>query len=173
MTASRTCRSRSFRDATMSPKLLPTNNLDRSPRAGQVADEGVETEPALGATHHPLPLHLNPPLTHPGGQAVGRTGGMRQSCICAQGEIEALQLPLLLGQDPLGLDRRQSGDDGAPIGLPPGQIPATDAAVVRMCRGTEPPIGATGPVRRVVAGTVAVALGVRDFVEPIAASRKA
>src|SRR5205823_12702086 len=92
--------------------------------------------------------------------------------IGAQGEIEALQLLLLLGQDLLGLDRRQSGDDGAPIGLPRGQIPPTDAAVERMCRGTEPQIGATGPVRRVVARTVAVALGVRDLIKMIAIRRK-
>src|SRR5438093_9180809 len=176
MTASRTWRSRSFRDATMSPKLLPTNNLDPSPRAGQVADEGVETEPALGRAHQPLLPDLRPSLLHPmGGRGRQRAvkGGKRQPPIGPQGEIKALQLKLLLGQDLRGLDRRQSGDDGAPIRLPPGQIPATDAAVERMCRGTEPPIGATGPVRRVVARTVTVALGVRDFVEPIAASRKA
>src|SRR5213080_1812850 len=102
MTASSTCRSRSFRDATMSPKLLPANNLDRSPRTGQVVDEGVESEPPFGAADHPLPLHLNPPLTQPGGQAVGRTGGTRQPRVGAQREIQPLQFPLLLGQDLLG-----------------------------------------------------------------------
>src|SRR6266702_2966038 len=114
MTASRTWRSRSVRDATMSPKLLPANNLDRPPGAGQVADEGVEA---------------HPPLAPPGGQAVGRTGGTRQSRIGAQREVQALEFPLLLGQDFLGLDRRQPGDDRAPIGLPCGQIPATHPAV--------------------------------------------
>src|SRR2546422_7783234 len=65
ITASRTWRSRSFRDATMSPKLLPANNLDRSPRAGQVADQGVEAEPALGRAHQVLIPDLRPSLLHP------------------------------------------------------------------------------------------------------------
>src|SRR2546426_7446621 len=150
MTASRTWRSRSFRDATMSPKLLPANNLASSPRTGQVTDEGVESEPALGATHHPLPLHLDPPLTPPGGQAVGRAGGPRQPHVGAQREIQALEFPLLHGQGLLGLDRRQSGGDGAPIGLPRGQIPTTHPAVERMRSGPEPQIGTTRPVDRVV-----------------------
>src|SRR3981081_1986005 len=102
MTASRTWRSRSFRDATMSLKLLPANNLHHSRRAGQVTDEGIESEPALRAAHHPLPLHPSPPPTQPGAQAVGRTGGTRQSRIGAQREIQALQFPLLLRQDLFG-----------------------------------------------------------------------
>src|SRR6267378_3643053 len=168
MTASRTWRSRSFRDATISPKLLPTNNLDHSPGAGQVTDERVEAKPALGRTHDPLPLQLYPLLTPPGGEAVGRTSSLRQSHIGPQREIEALQFPLVLGQDFLGVDRRQSGPGGAPIGLPRGQIPATHPAVERMRRGTEAQIGATRPVGRVVARAVAVAFGVRDLVEAVA-----
>src|SRR6267143_2656603 len=151
MTASRTWRSRSFRDATMAPKLLPANNLHRSWRAGQVTHEGVESEPALGAAHHPLRLHLGPPLTQPGGQAVGRTGGTRQSRIGAQREIQALQCPLLLGQDLFGLDHWLAGRDGAAIALPPGQIPTTRPAIERMGRGPEPQVGGTRPVSRVVA----------------------
>src|SRR5437667_478960 len=172
MTASRTWRSRSFRDATMSLKLLPANNLDRPPRAGQVADEGVEAKPTLGATHHPLSLQLYPPLTPPGGQAVRRTDRPRHSRVGPQREIQALQFPLLLGEDLLGLDRREAGDDRAPIGLPCGHIPTTHPAVERMRGGPEAQIGATRPVGRVVACAGAVALGVRDFGKPIAASRK-
>src|SRR5882762_2563283 len=151
MTASRTWRSRSFRDATMSPKLLPANNLHRSWRAGQVTHEGVESEPALGAAHHPLPLHLSPPLTQPGGQAVGRTGGTRQARIGTQREIQTLQFPLLVGQDLLGFDRGLARSDGATIALPPGEIPATRPAIERMGGGAEPEVGVTRPVRRVVA----------------------
>src|SRR5882762_1532922 len=151
MTASRTWRSRSFRDATISPKLLPTNNLDRSTGAGQVANEGIEAKPALGRAHQPLPLHLHPPLAPPGGQAVGRTGGSRQPSIGPQREIEALQFPLLFGQDLLGLDRRQPGGHGPPIRLPRGEIPATYPAVERMRGRPEPQIGPTRPVSRVVA----------------------
>src|SRR5213079_841407 len=156
MTASRTWRSRSFRDATMSLKLLPANNLDRPPRAGQVADEGVEAKPTLGATHHALPLQLYPPLTTPGGQPVRRTDRPRHSRVGPQRKIQALQFPLLLSEDLLGLDCRQPGDDRAPIGLPCGHIPTTHPAVERMGRGPEAQIGATRPVSRVVALAVAV-----------------
>src|SRR6266480_7584489 len=106
MTASRTWRSRSFRDATMCPKLLPANNLHRSRGAGQVADEGVEPQPALGGAHQPLLPDLRPPPLHPvggGGRQWAAEGGKRSPCIGAQREIQALQVPLLLGQDLLGL----------------------------------------------------------------------
>src|SRR5947208_16578284 len=103
MTASRTRRSRSFKDATMSLKLLPANNLDRPPRAGQVADEGVEAKPTLGATHHPLPLQLYPPLPPPGGQPVRPPGRPRHSRAGPQREIPAPQCPLLFGEALLGL----------------------------------------------------------------------
>src|SRR6267378_4345253 len=151
MTASRTWRSRSFRDATMSPKLLPTNNLDRSTGVGQVADEGIEAKPPLGRAHQPLRLHLHPPLAPPGGHAVGRTGGSRQPSIGPQREIEALQFPLLFGQDLLGRDRRQAGGHRKPIALPRARIPATYPAVERMRGGPEPQIGTARPVSRVVA----------------------
>src|SRR5947207_12733905 len=55
----------------MSPKLLPANNLDRSPRVGQVADEGVQAEPALGRAYQPLVPDLRPAPLHP-------TGGSRR-----------------------------------------------------------------------------------------------
>src|SRR6266481_5099608 len=67
MTASRTWRSRSFRDATMSPKLLPANNLARSPYTGQVTDEGVEPKPALRRAREPLLPDLRPSPLHPQG----------------------------------------------------------------------------------------------------------
>src|SRR5947199_2674860 len=117
MTASRTWRSRSFRDATMSLKLLPANNLDRPPRAGQVADEGVEAKPTLGATHHALPLQLYPPLTPPGGQPVRRTDRPRHSRGGPQREIKAIQLPMRLSEDRLSLTRRQPGSNRAPLDL--------------------------------------------------------
>src|SRR5260370_17629347 len=65
MTASRTWRSRSFRDPAMSPKLLPANNLDRSPRVGQVADEGIQPEPPFGAAHQVLVPDFRPTLLDP------------------------------------------------------------------------------------------------------------
>src|SRR5439155_3713879 len=154
MTASRTWRSRSFRDATMSPKLLPANNLDHSPRAGQVAYEGVEAQPALGRAHQPpLPDFRPAPLDPKGGSRRQRAaeGGKRHSGIGAQREIQALQFPLFLGQALLGLDRRLSCRDGAPVGFPRREIPASRLAVERMRGGPEPKIGAPRPVRRVVA----------------------
>src|SRR6266404_1546804 len=154
MTASRTWRSRSFRDATMSPKLLPTNNLDRSTGVGQVADEGIEAKPPLGRAHQPLlAYHRPPPLNPKSGRRRQRAaeGGKPEPCIGAQREIEALQFPLLFGQDLLGLDRRQPGGHGAPIGRPRGEIPATYPAVERMRGRPEPQIGTARPVSRVVA----------------------
>src|SRR5207237_10471120 len=101
MTASSTWRSRSFRDATMSPKLLPANNLDRSPHTGQVVDEGVEAEPALGGAHQPLLPDLRPSPLHPmGGRGRQRAakGGKREPPIAGQRELQPLQLPPLCGQ---------------------------------------------------------------------------
>src|SRR3979490_1232576 len=151
MTAPRAWPSGSFRDATISPKLLSAKNLDRPPGAGQVTHQGVEAQPALGRTHHPLPLYPYPPLTPPGGQAVGRTGGLREPSLGAQREVQALQFPLLVGQDLFGLDRRLAGGESAPIALPRGQIPATHPAVERMGGGTEAQVGEPRPVGRVVA----------------------
>src|SRR5437016_6154528 len=101
----------------MSPKLLPANNLDRSPRVGQVADEGVQAEPALGRAHQPLVPDLRPAPLHPtGGSRRQRAaeGGKWHPCIGAQREVQALEFPLLLGQDLLGVDRRQPGGHRAP-----------------------------------------------------------
>src|SRR5438093_1521356 len=101
MTASRTWRSRSLRDATMSPKLLPANNLDRSPRAGQVADESVEAKPALGAADQSLVPDFRPtPLDPNGGSRRQRApeSGKREPRSGAQREIQALQFPLLVSQ---------------------------------------------------------------------------
>src|SRR5882762_9309407 len=107
MTTSSTWRSRSFRDATISPKLLPANNLDRSPGAGQVTHEGVEAQPTLRRAHQPLLPDIRPSPLHPSG-GLGRQGaakgGKRQPRIGPQREIEALQFALLLGQDLLGID---------------------------------------------------------------------
>src|SRR6267378_8691417 len=154
MTASRTWRSRSFREATISPKLLSTNNLDRSTGAGQVADEGIEAKPALRRAHQPLLAYLRPsPLNPEGGRGRQRAaeGGKREPRIGAQREIEALQVPLLFGQDLLGLDRRQAGGHRKPIALPRAQIPATYPAVERMRGRPEPQIGTARPVCRDVA----------------------
>src|SRR5256885_11409105 len=73
----------------MSPKLLPANNLDRSPRVGQVADEGVQAEPALGRAHQPLVPDLRPAPLHPtGGSRRQRAAerGKWHPCIGAQRE---------------------------------------------------------------------------------------
>src|SRR6266853_749358 len=175
MTASRTWRSRSFRDPAMSPKLLPANNLDRSPRVGQVADEGIQPEPPLVAAHQVLVLDFRPTLldSRDGKRRQGAAeSGKRQPRIGPQREIEALQLPLLLGQDFLVLDRRQSGGDCAAIGLPRGQIPATHPAVEGMRGGPEPEIRATRPVGGVMTRAKPVATRAGHLVEVIAGRRE-
>src|SRR5713226_2227392 len=175
MTASRTWRSRSFRDATMSPKLLPANNLARSTYAGQVTDEGVEPEPPFGTTHQALVHDVRPALLDPsGGRRRQRAaeGGNRNPGIGAQREVQALQFPLLLGQDLLRLDRRQSGAYRASVALPRRPIPATHPAVERMRGRPEAEIRATRPVGRVRPSAAAVACGIRDLIEMIAAIRK-
>src|SRR2546426_8564140 len=76
----------------MSPKLLPANNLDRSPRVGQVADEGVQAEPALGRADQPLVPDLRPAPLHPtGGSRRQRAaeGGKWHPCIGAQREVRS------------------------------------------------------------------------------------
>src|SRR2546430_12180616 len=81
----------------MSPKLLPANNLDPSPRVGQVADEGVQAEPALGRAHQPLVPDLRPAPLHPtDGSRRQRAaeGGKWHPCIGAQREVQALEFPL-------------------------------------------------------------------------------
>src|SRR6185437_418455 len=106
MTASRTWRSRSFRDATISPKLLPANNLARPTGAGQVADERIEAKPALGRAHEALVPNFRPALLNPkGGRRRQRAaeGGNRQTCVGTQREIDVLEFSLLLGEDLLGL----------------------------------------------------------------------
>src|SRR5690348_7452482 len=98
MTASRTWRSRSFRDATMSPKLLPANNLASSPYTGQVTNQGVEPQPALRRARHPLVPDLRPALLHPvGGRGRQRAaeGGKWNPGSGAQRQVQALQFPLL------------------------------------------------------------------------------
>src|SRR5256885_5411440 len=133
----------------MSPKLLPANNLDRSPQVGQVADEGVQAEPALGRAYQPLVPDLRPASLHPtGGSTRQRAaeGGKWHPCIGAQREVQALEFPLLIGQDLLGLDHRSARGDGPSVRLPRGQIPATHPAVERMRGGPEPEISATRPV---------------------------
>src|SRR5438034_464626 len=175
ITASRTWRSRSFRDPAMSPKLLPANNLDRSPQVGQVADEGVQAEPALGCAYQPLVPDLRPAPLHPtGGSRRQRAaeGGKWHPCIGPQREVQALEFPLLLGQDLLGVDRRQPGGHRAPIGLPRRQIPATHPAVEGMRRGAEPEIGATRPVGGIMTRAEPVATRVRHLVEMIAGRRE-
>src|ERR1051325_4099445 len=102
MTASRTRRSRSLRDAVISAKLLPANNLARCATAGQVAHQGVEPEPALGTADQTAVPQLRPALRDPpGGGGRWRTvqGGDWQSGIGAQREIYPLQFPLLVGED--------------------------------------------------------------------------
>src|ERR1051325_1949353 len=116
MTASRTRRSRSFRDAVISAKLLPANNLARCATAGQVAHQGVEPEPALGAAPQPLVADLHPtPLDPAGGSSRERSVevGKAQSGIGAQREIYPLQFPLLVGEDLLRGDGRPACCDRA------------------------------------------------------------
>src|SRR5712692_2935744 len=145
MTASRTWRSRSFRDPAMSPKLLPANNLDRSPRVGQVAHEGIEPEPPLGPANQSLVPDFHPTLLDATGgkrRQGAAESGKRQPRIGAQREIQALQFPLLLGQDLLGLDRRSARGDGPSVRLPRGQIPATHLSIEGMRGRPEPEIRA-------------------------------
>src|SRR6267143_2493263 len=175
MTASRTWRSRSFRDATMSPKLLPANNLARSPYSGQVTDEAVEPEPPFGTAHQALVYNVRPALLDPsggGGRQRAAEGGKRNARIGAQREVQALQFRLRVGQNLLGLDRRQSGAYRAPIALPRRPIPATHPTVERMRGRPESEIRATRPVGRVMSRAAAVACGIRDLIEVIAISRK-
>src|SRR6267378_2532854 len=149
MTASRTWRSRSFRDATMSPKLLPANNLALPTYTGQVTDEGVEPKPALRGAREPLFPDLRPSPLHPQsgtGRRGAAKGGKRNACVGAQREVQALQFPLLFGQNLLGLDRRQSGAYRTSVALPGRPIPATHPAVERMRGRPESEIGATRPV---------------------------
>src|SRR5256885_15790856 len=146
MTASRTWRSRSFRDAAMLSKLLPANNLHGSGHPGQVTDEGVEPQPALGRAHQALLPGLGPTPFHPAGgsgRQLAAQGGKRQPRIGAQREIPALQFPLLLGQEFLGLDDRVSGSEGAAIGLPRAHVPATHPASNECAEGTSPWYGRT------------------------------
>src|SRR5712692_5666851 len=175
MTASRTWRSRSFRDATMSPKLLPANNLARSTYTGQVTNEGVEPEPPFGTAHQALLDDVRPALLDPpGGRRWQRAaeGGNRNTGIGAQREVQALQFPLLLRQSLLDFDCRQSGAYRASVALPGRPIPATHPAVERMRGRPESQIRATRPVGRVMPRAAAVACGIRDLIEMIAAIRK-
>ena len=133
----------------MSLKLLPANNLHRSRRAGQVTDEGIESEPALRAADQSLVPDFGPALLDPKGgsrRQGAAEGGKRQPPIGAQREIQALQFPLLVGQDLFGFDRGLARSDGAAIALPPGEIPATRPAIERMGGGAEPEVGVTRPV---------------------------
>src|SRR2546425_6723947 len=175
MTASRTWRSRSLRDATMSPKLLPANNLARSTHTGQVTDEGVEPKPALRRAREPLVPDLRPSPLHPHG-GTGRQGaakgGKRNACVGTQREVQALRFPLLLRQSLLDLDRQQTGAYRASVALPRRSIPATHPAVERMRGRPESEIRATRPVGRVMSRAAAVACGIRDLIEMIAAIRK-
>src|SRR2546425_715301 len=175
MTASRTWRSRSFRDATMSPKLLPANNLARSTYTGQVTDEGVEPKPALRRAREPLLPDLRPSPLHPQG-GTGRQGaaqgGKRNACVGPQREVQALQFPLLLRQSLLDFDRQQSSAYRASVALPCRSIPATHPAVERMRGRPESQIRATRPVGRVMSRPAAVACGIRDLIEMIAVRRK-
>src|SRR5947199_1080377 len=175
ITASSTCRSRSVRDFGMSPNLLITNNLDRRVGAGQVADESIEAEPPLGRANQPLAPHFGPALLSPAGRG-GRwrmvEGVQREPRVGAQRQVDALQFPLLGREDLLALDRGAARGDGPGVCRPRRDIPAPRAAIVAVGRGAEPDVGATRPVRRVVAGAEAVATGVRDLVKTIAASRK-
>src|SRR6266702_1860401 len=175
MTASRTCRSRSVREAAMSSNLLAANNLAMVPGPGQVAHEGVEAEPALRPADQPLVSDLHPPLLHPsGGRRRERAveGGQGQAGIRPQRQIHALEFPLLLGQGFLGGDGRPPRREGATIRLPRREIPAACAAVERVRRGPESHVGAARPVCGIVTRALAVARRVGDLVEVIAASRK-
>src|SRR5436190_19079298 len=131
----------------MSPKLLPANNLDRSPRVGQVADEGVQAEPALGRAYQSLVPDLRPAPLHPTGGSRRRAaeGGKWHPCIGAQREVQALQFPLLLGQDLLGVDHRSARGGGPSVRLPPGEIPATHPDAERISGGARRAIRAERP----------------------------
>src|SRR3989442_15528087 len=110
----------------MSPKLLPANNLDRSPRVGQVADEGVQAEPALGRAHQPLVPDLRPAPFHPtDGSRRQRAaeGGKWHPCIGAQREVQALEFPLLLERDSLASTPDRPAATARPKGLPPPKFP--------------------------------------------------
>src|SRR5690242_11692851 len=150
MTASRTWRSRSLRDAAMAAKLLTANNLDHLPRAGQVTHQCVQTEPALGRAHEPVARKLYPARAVPGGQTVGRTSRLWQPRCGAQREIHPLEFPLLRGELLLAIDGRPPRGDRGAVGLPCRHVPAASCPVERVGRRTEAEVGTTSPVRRVV-----------------------
>src|SRR2546428_4434800 len=175
MTASRTWRSRSFRDAAISAKLLIANNLARYAAAGQVTHQRVEPEPALRRADQALVADLGPtPLQPSGGRGRQRTaeGGNRQARIGAHCEIYPLQFPLLIGQKFLGRDGRSACGDGATVRLPRRDVPAPYRAVERVGRGPEASVGASRPVGRVVTRAATITCGVRDLIELVAASRQ-
>src|SRR5256885_7613781 len=175
MTASRTWRSRSFRDAAISAKLLIANNLARYAAAGQVTHQRVKPEPALRRADQALVADLGPtPLQPSGGRGRQRTaeGGNRQARIGAHCEIYPLQFPLLIGQSFLGRDGKSTCGDGATVRLPRRDVPAPYRAVERVGRGPEASVGASRPVGRVVTRAATITCGVRDLIELVAASRQ-
>src|SRR5437870_2513869 len=168
MTASRTWRSRSFRDAVMSPNPLAANNLADSGLPGQGMYQRVKPQPSLGRADEASVSVLDPPPLHPqGGSGRQRAAetAERYAGIGAQRKIQALELPLLFGQHLLGVDRRAARRERAAIRVPRRDVPAPRPTIVGMRRGPESQVRTARPVCRVVPRPTALARRVRDFVK--------
>src|SRR5207244_13354424 len=76
MTASRTWRSRSLRDAVMSPNPLAANNLADSGLPGQGMYQRVKPQPSLGRADEASVSVLDPPQLH----RQGGSGRHRAAC---------------------------------------------------------------------------------------------
>src|SRR5207249_9650097 len=75
----------------------------------------------------------------------------------------------LVAQELFRFERLAILRHGATVRFPRREIPAPRPAVIAVGRGAEAEVGASRPVGRVVARAEAIASGIRDFVEPIAA----
>src|SRR5512134_2378756 len=175
ITASRTERSRSFRDWFKASNLLVPNNLAGPEGGGQVADQRVEPQPPLRSATEAGAGEFHPALLDPGRQWRTEAGDGREieALGRAQGEIDPLQIPLFRRERLLVLDRRASRRHRAAIRLPRLEVPAARGAVERVRRGTDSEIGRAGPVGGVVTGAVARPRGVGHLIEPVARAAEA
>src|SRR2546422_2754015 len=143
MTAPSTCRSRSVRGVVISAKPFHANNLRSGRTRGQVTHQGVETQPPLRSAPYPSPALLDPPLPFPGGQAVGRTIGLREPFFRPQRQVQPLQFLLLGGEHLLGFHWGAAGLHCPSVCLPGREVPASRPAVERVGGRAEAEVGPT------------------------------
>src|SRR6266567_1507138 len=163
MTASSTCRSRSVSEVATAPNLLLPNNLRSYGTTGQVAHDAVQAKPAFRRAHQPLLGQVHPAPRHtPGGRGRQRTaeGGKGDPRIRSQSKVEALELPLFVGQGLFRFRRAAIFRHGATIRFPRCKIPAPRPAVIAVGRGAEAEVRPARPISRVVARAEAIARGV-------------